>query len=143
MENTFLTETEIASLVEAIRVAEAQSTGEIRVHIDRHTASENAKKAFEVFQELQMYKTVERNAVLFHVNFKEKYLTIIGDEGIHAKVKQRFWDVLHDKTTAYFAQGAYYQGLKEAILSTGIELKKHFPIWGENPNELPNEITFS
>jgi uncharacterized membrane protein len=32
-----------------------------------------------------MDKTKERNAVLFHVNFEQKYLTIIGDVGIHEK----------------------------------------------------------
>lgn len=145
----FLSEQQMASLVEAIQTAEDQSTGEIRVHIDNTTADvsdvkqDNAKVAFEVFKTLCMEKTAERNAVLFHVNFEQKYLTIIGDEGIHAKVRQNFWDTVHDDITAEFAAGRYFEGLRDGILKTGIELKKHFPITGSNPNELPNEITFS
>ena len=141
--SNFLTNTQMASLVEAIQTAEDHSTGEIRIHIDSHTDDDNAEMAFDVFKSLCMDKTAERNAVLFHVNFEKKYLTIIGDEGIHKKVNQHFWDHMHDYVTSEFAKGKYYEGLKSAILETGIELKKYFPISGENPNELPNEISFS
>ncbi|MFN4362395.1 TPM domain-containing protein [Chryseobacterium hispalense] len=143
MAGNFLTNQQIASLVEAIQSAEENSTGEIRVHIDSNTDSDQAKTAFRVFEELCMGKTTERNAVLFHVNFEQKYLTIIGDTGIHEKVHQSYWDHLHDYITSEFAKGNYYKALKSAILETGLELKKHFPVTGENPNELSNEITFS
>lgn len=141
--NRFLTDQQIASLVEAIQSAEQHSTGEIRVHIDSTTNSQSAETAFEVFKELCKDKTAEKNAVLFHVNFEKKYLTIIGDTGIHEKVHQSYWDHLHDYITSEFAEGHYYQALKSGILETGLELKKYFPITGENHNELPNEITFS
>ncbi len=141
--NPFITDTQMASLVEAIQTAESHSTGEIRIHIDSNTVSDNAQKAFEVFKTLCLGKTANRNAVLFHVNFEQKYLTIIGDEGIHHFVKQEFWDVMHDQTTKCFAQGNYFEGLRDAILETGLELKKYFPFTGENINELSDEITFS
>lgn len=133
----------MASLVEAIQTAEDHSTGEIRIHIDSTTEGNNAEIAFEVFKKLCKDQTAERNAVLFHVNFEQHYLTIIGDAGIHEKVHQNFWDRLHDKITQEFVKGNYFEGLKNAVLETGLELKKHFPITGKNPNELPNEITFS
>nr|WP_314496980.1 TPM domain-containing protein [uncultured Chryseobacterium sp.] len=143
MMGRYLTDQQIASLVEAIQSAENHSTGEIRVHIDSTTAQNNAETAYQVFNELCKDQTKEKNAVLFHVNFEEKYLTIIGDTGIHAKVRQSFWDHLHDFITSEFAKGNYFKALKSAILETGLELKKHFPVTGENRNELPNEITFS
>lgn len=139
----YLSPQDISVLVEAIKSAEHQSTGEIRVHIDSTTVDHNAKVAFEIFKSLNMMHTAHRNAVLFHVNFEQKYLTIIGDTGIHKFVKQHFWDRLHDEVTKEFAQKNYCLGLKNAILKTGKELKKYFPINGENLNELPNEITFS
>ena len=139
----YLTDQQIASLVEAIQSAEDHSTGEIRVHVDSTTDKDNAQIAFKVFNELCKDKTAEKNAVLFHVNFEQKYLTIIGDTGIHAKVNQSYWDHLHDFIASEFAKGNYYKALKSAILETGLELKKHFPVTGENHNELPNEITFS
>ncbi|MDQ0477942.1 TPM domain-containing protein [Chryseobacterium sp. MDT2-18] len=141
--NTFLTDYQMASLVEAIQTAENQSTGEIRIHIDSTTEGNNAEIAFEVFKRLCKDQTAEKNAVLFHVNFEQQYLTIIGDEGIHKKVHQKFWDQMHDELTTAFSKGRYFEGLKKAIVETGTELKKYFPIVGENPNELPNEITFS
>ncbi|MPS66328.1 MAG: hypothetical protein E2589_15725 [Chryseobacterium sp.] len=143
MMKSFLTDQQIASLVEAIQSAEEHSTGEIRVHIDSNTENDNAKTAFKIFEKLCLNKTTEKNAVLFHVNFEQKYLTIIGDTGIHEKVQQSYWDHLHDYITAEFAKGNYYKALKSAILETGLELKKHFPVTGENPNQLSNEITFS
>ena len=141
--NNFLTDQQMASLVEAIQTAEDHSTGEIRIHIDSNTEGNNSKIAFEVFRRLCKDQTVEKNAVLFHVNFEQKYLTIIGDEGIHAKVNQTFWDQMHDQITTQFSKGNFHDGLKNAVLETGLELKKYFPIKGVNPNELSNEITFS
>lgn len=141
--SNFLTNRQMASLVEAIQTAESHSSGEIRVHIDSTSDDENAKTAFEVFRSLGMHQTRERNAVLFHINFDKRYLTIVGDEGIHQKVKQHFWDRMHDEITSAFARGNYFEALEEAILKTGTELKKHFPINGNNPNELSNEISFS
>ncbi len=141
--NNFLTNPQMASLVEAIQTAENQSSGEIRIHIDSNTEANNAEIAYEVFKTLCQGKTIEHNAVLFHVNFEQQYLTIIGDEGIHNKVQQNFWDKMHDEITTAFSKGNYFNGLQKAILETGVELKNHFPIVGENPNELPNEITFS
>lgn len=141
--SNFLTHRQMASLVEAIQTAENHSSGEIRVHIDSNSEDDNAKTAFEIFRSLNMHKTEERNAVLFHINFDKRYLTIVGDEGIHKKVHQHFWDRMHDEITSAFGRGNYFEALEEAILKTGTELKKHFPINGNNPNELSNEISFS
>lgn len=141
--NSFLTEYQMASLVEAIQTAENHTSGEIRIHIDSTSEGNNAEIAFEVFKTLCQGKTVALNAVLFHVNFEQKYLTIIGDQGIHQKVHQSFWDKMHDEVTKEFSKGNFHDGLKKAVLETGIELKKYFPIVGVNPNELSNEITFS
>ena len=138
-----LSDTDVSALVEAIKTAENHSTGEIRVHIDSSTEQESERVAWEVFEKLQMYETKDRNAVLFHVNFAQKYLSIIGDKGIHKKVCQSFWDKIHAEMVADFAKGDYLQGLKKGILATGVELKKYFPVNEENPNELPDDITFS
>lgn len=137
------TETELQELVKAIQTAENMSSGEIRVHIDAQNQIDNAKKAWEVFCSLCKDQTKDKNAVLFHLNFEEHYLTIIGDEGIHRLVTQCFWDNLHDEITHAFSQQKYFEGLSNAILKTGRELKKYFPITTKNRNELPDEISFS
>lgn len=117
----------MASLVEAIQQAEDHSTGEIRVHIDQNSDDNNAKIAFDVFKSLGMDKTKERNAVLFHVNFEQKYLTIIGDKGIHEKVHQKFWNDLHDKITSAFSQGQYFEGFARCYFRNRIRIKKILP----------------
>ena len=141
--NNYLTDYEMASLVEAIQTAENHTSGEIRIHIDSHTEGNNAEIAFEVFKRLCKDQTAAKNAVLFHVNFEQQYLTIIGDEGIHEMVHQSFWNQMHDQITKEFTKGNFHDGLRNAVLETGDELKKYFPIVGNNPNELSNEITFS
>lgn len=143
MNSKYLNDRELSSLVDAIQTAENMTSGEIRVHIDSNTDKDNAKAAWDVFQSLNMHQTKERNAVLFHINFEQKYLTIIGDEGIHAKVKQLFWDMLHDEITVGFAQKQYFKAIYDGIIKTGRELKIHFPVKGNHINELSNEITFS
>jgi uncharacterized membrane protein len=125
-----------------MQIAKNLSTGEIRIHIDSNSEHHIADMAFEVFKTLCKDKPVEKNAVLFHVNFEQKYLTIIGNEGINRCVHQNFWDEMHDYITSEFAKRNYYNALRNSVLKTGEELKNHFPINGENPNELPNEITF-
>ncbi|WP_300669155.1 TPM domain-containing protein [Soonwooa sp.] len=143
MYTSYITDKEITALVDSIQTAESMTSGEIRVHIDSTTVRQNAKMAWDVFRSLNMDQTKERNGVLFHVNFEQKYLTIIGDEGIHQHVKQYFWDKLHDEITKAFAQKKYFEALRDAILKTGQELEKYFPTNGEHLNELPNEISFS
>lgn len=130
-------------LVEAIRQAERQSSGEIRIHIDGSSQTEHAKMAMAVFRDLCQDKTAEKNAVLFHINFPDRYLTIIGDTGIHLKVKQEFWDRLHDEITAGFRAGNFVQALIDGIFKTGEELRRHFPISDADQNELSDEISFS
>ena len=110
-----LSDTDVSALVEAIKTAENHSTGEIRVHIDSSTEQESERVAWEVFEKLKMHETKDRNAVLFHVNFDQKYLSIIGDKGIHEKVCQSFWDKIHAEMVADFAKGDYLQGLKNGI----------------------------
>lgn len=133
----------MASLVEAIQLAESFSTGEIRIHIDQHSDQNFAREALDTFHRLGMDKTQDRNGVLFYINFRHKYLTILGDKGIHERVKQSFWDQLHDEITQGFAKHEFCASLKAAVLKTGKELKTYFPTHGENKNELPNEISFS
>jgi uncharacterized membrane protein len=143
MKHKFLSDTDINLIIEGIAKAEALSTGEIRIHFDHQKEVNHAQKTIEIFKKLNMSHTQHRNAVLFFINFDEKYLCILGDSGIHQKVTQMFWDKIHDDMTQAFANKNYLNGILKALEITGLEFKKHFPIQGQNPNELPNEITFS
>lgn len=140
----FLSDKEQDIIVEVIRKAEKNSTGEIRVHISSSQEKNNAEQAYQIFCKYCKGQTKHKNAILIHINFTQRYLTIIGDEGIHQRVKQDFWNEIHDRMTILFASEQYLKGITEGVESVGIELAKYFPISGEKQlNELPDEILFS
>ena len=137
----FLTKAEEQEIVEAIIVAEKNTSGEIRVHLEEHSNKEALVRAQEVFFELNMQHTKARNGVLVYVGVKDKHLAIIGDEGINNVVASDFWDCTKDVIIANFKEGNYKKGLVEGVLRAGEQLKKYFPYQSDDTNELPNEIS--
>lgn len=139
----FLSEEEEQEIVEAIRQAELNTSGEIRVHIEKTTDISHYNRALEVFRMLKMFNTKAQNAVLLYVAVEDHQFVIYGDKGIDAVVLENFWDTTKDVIQKWFKKGDFKQGIIEGVLKTGEELKAHFP-WSESDeDELPNEITKS
>jgi uncharacterized membrane protein len=137
----FLTQEEEQEIVEAIRIAEKNTSGEIRVHLEKTTKLDPFDRALEVFKELKMDETQLKNGVLIYVAVKDKTFVICGDQGINDIVSNDFWDGTKDIMVANFKNGNFKQGLIDGILRAGEELKKYFP-WSEaDTNELSNEIS--
>ena len=137
----FLTKEEEQDIVEAIRVAEKNTSGEIRVHIEQTTSKVPYDRALEVFHDLKMNKTQQQNGVLFYFAVEDKTFAICGDKGIHDLVATDFWDCTKDAMVAQFKSGNFKQGIVDGILNAGEQLKKYFP-WSEgDTNELSNEIS--
>lgn len=137
----FLTQEEEQEIVEAIRVAEKNTSGEIRVHLEKKTSIDAFERAMEVFHILKMDETKEHNGVLIYVAVKDKTFVIYGDKGINTKVADNFWDTTRDIMVSHFKQGNFKQGLIDGILKAGEELKKFFPYQDDDVNELSNEIS--
>lgn len=145
----FLTSEEEADIVEAIRIAEKNTSGEIRVHIEAKSIStETPKKqidafdrAAEVFDMLHMNNTKESNGVLIYVAIEDRTLVIMGDKGINDVVGQNFWESTKDTIIEHFKNGDMKQGLVDGILKAGEKLKKHFPHQKDDKNELPDDIS--
>lgn len=129
-------------IAEAIRQAELNTSGEIRVHIESECKIEPLDRAAYIFEKLEMHKTELRNAVLFYISIVDKRFAIIGDVGINTKVPANFWDDIRSKMYEYFIEKKYVKGLEKGILMTGEQLKKHFPISSDDKNELANEVSF-
>src|SRR5215510_11542100 len=90
---SFFPEEETHIIVKAIRHAENQTSGEVRVFIESRCSWVDAiDRAREVFFSLQMDKTEQRNAVLIYVAIKDRQLAVYGDEGIHQKVGDEYWN---------------------------------------------------
>jgi uncharacterized membrane protein len=137
----FLSKEDEQEIVQAIVSAEKNTSGEIRVHIEERSEKAPLDRAQEVFLELHMNETKDRNGVLFYVCVADKKFAIIGDEGIDKVVESDFWDCTKDIVISNFKESNFKNGLVEGILRAGERLKKYFPYQSDDMNELSNEIS--
>jgi len=137
----FLTTKEEQAIVEAIRIAEKETSGEIRVHIEKMTSKIPFDRAMEVFHELGMDATVLKNGVLIYLAVDDHKFVICGDKGINGVVPESFWDSTKDAMAAQFKTGNFKQGLIDGITKAGEQLQKYFPYDEGDTNELSNEIS--
>jgi len=137
----FLTSKEEQEIIAAIRVAEKNTSGEIRVHIEATSDKDHYERAIEVFFSLEMNTTKQANAVLIYVAVNDKKFVIYGDEGIHSIVSSDFWNATKDVMQHHFKTGNFKQGIVDGILKAGSALKSHFPYKTDDENELSNEIS--
>lgn len=129
-------------MIQAIREAEKESSGEIRVHIENHCSKTVLDRAAQVFAELRMHKTALRNGVLIYVALTDRQLAIIGDVGINTKVADDFWESTKELMLEQFRQGKLCEGLCRGIREVGQQLKSYFPYQSDDVNELPDDISF-
>lgn len=139
----FLTPNEENQIIEAIRQAERNTSGEIRVHIESHTDADHFDRAVEVFWQLNMHQTQQRNGVLVYVAAADNKFYILGDEGINQVVPDNFWESTKEIMAAEFKKGRFKEGLVLGIAQAGLQLKKHFPYRADDQNELPNTLSKS
>ncbi len=127
---------------EAIRTAELNTSGEVRIHIDNKCKEDLMDRAAFIFEELEMHQTELRNGVLFYFVLQNKKFAILGDGGINAKVPETFWDDIRDEMAELFKEGKFVEGLTHGVKRAGEQLKTFFPYQSDDINELPNEISF-
>lgn len=137
----FLTTDEEQEIVQAIRTAEKNTSGEIRVHIEPHTRLDIMERAEEVFRILKMDNTKEENGVLIYVAVNDRKFAICGDRGIDRVVPNDFWRSTRNAIQTQFEKGKFKQGLINGILEAGRELETHFPWQQDDKNELSDEIS--
>ena len=137
----FLTSEEEQDIVEAIRVAELNTSGEIRVHIETTCKGDDANRALNLFHTLKMDNTKLQNAVLIYLAIEDRSFVIYGDKGINDVVETDFWDSTKDVMQSHFKQGNFKQGLIEGVLKSGEQLKRYFPYSDSDSNELTNTIS--
>jgi uncharacterized membrane protein len=140
--STFFTPEQKAQILAAVREAENETSGEIRVHIETKFGEDVLDRAAWVFKKLGMHGTDERNGVLFYLAVDDRKFAVIGDAGINAKVPEGFWDDVKDLLLRNFREGKFTEGLSAGIILAGTHLKKHFPHKMDDVNELPDEISF-
>lgn len=140
----FFTTQQKKMIENAIQLAEKETSGEIRVHIELKCKELDVKdRAANIFAQLNMHKTNLRNGVLIYMALTDKKIAILGDVGINSRVPQNFWNDVKDSMQQYFQQNNYTEGLVHAIQMIGEKLKSYFPYNSNDINELPNEVSFN
>jgi len=137
----FLTPEEEQEIVNAISVAEKNTSGEIRVHIEKTIPNDAFDRAKEVFHLLKMDETELKNGVLIYMATESHSFVICGDKGINDVVSDDFWDSTREVMLTQFKKGNFKQGLIDGILRAGEQLQNHFPYLENDTNELSNEIS--
>ena len=131
----------------AIAEAEARTSAEIRVHLDRRvphgrfwTKGHPLERAQAIFTRIGMHRTRERNGVLIYLAVADRKLAIIGDQGIHARVGDVYWERLRDALVEDLRGRAPRDGVIKVVQDLGRVLQEHFPRRGDDENELSNEV---
>ena len=142
MANKFFTSDQKQQILSAIKDAELNTSGEIRVHIENHCKKDVLDRAATIFATLKMHKTKLRNGVLFYLAIKDKKFAILGDGGINAVTPDDFWDTIKEMMLHKFKDGEFAVGLSSGIKMAGEQLKVHFPYQSDDINELDDDISF-
>ncbi len=138
----FLAADDQAAVVEAIRTAEQTTSGQIKVHIEPTCREQDPyTRAVDVFGQLGLEKTRQRNAVLIYIASEDRRFAFAGDTGIHAEVGDPFWGDATAALSHHFRAAQFREGLVAAVAAVGKRLAAAFPHTPADENELSDEIT--
>ena len=136
----FLEKIRNEEIVGAIQAAEKKTSGEIRVFISRMDIEDPVAAAKTEFERLGMTRTRERNGVLIYVAPRVRKFAVIGDQGVHERCGQAFWQVLTAEMSEQFRDSHFTRGLMHGVKKAGDLLAEHFPCGPDDKNELPDKI---
>ncbi len=139
---TILNREEDRRVVEAIKQAELNTSGEIKVHIENRCKGDVEERSLIVFDKLKLNETKLRNGVLIYIAVKDHKFAILGDEGINKVVEEGFWNDVKDLMAAAFKEGRFADGLEQGIQRCGVKLKAYFPYQSDDINEIPDDISY-
>jgi uncharacterized membrane protein len=141
MVQDYFNERQEQAILSNIMDAENNTSGEVRVHIEKHCTGDPIARAANVFRWLEMGHTEQRNAVLIYIAVKDRKFAVVGDKGIHRAVPPDFWTSVVAEMQKHFSQDKIADGLCEGIRLVGEKLKAYFPFERGDKNELPDEIS--
>ena len=135
----------MSAIEQAIAVGESQHSGEVRFAVE--PALEPAallrglsarERALEVFSQLRLWDTDERNGVLIYLLLADRDIEIVADRGVNAKVRADEWEAICRTMEASLKRGRYGEALVAGIEAVSRLLARHFPPRAGDRNELPD-----
>lgn len=140
--NKFLTNAELHRIKTKIAAAEQMTSAEIKLVVVKHCLTSIKRKAHKIFKKYNLDKTAQRNCVLILVVTTNRQLLIYGDQGIHEKVGQGFWQEIEKYITTKFRENKMGDGLSAGIHLIGNMLAHYFPFQVDDVNEISDDVVF-
>jgi len=137
----FFNKEEKEQIIQAIKDAEHQTSGEIRLHLESHCKGDALERAVQMFEKLKMHETQLHNGTLIYLAVKDRKFAIFGDEGINEIVPDNFWEDVKEAMRGAFQKDNFLEGLTRGIHLVGEKLKENFPYQDDDINELPDDIS--
>ena len=137
----FFNKDEKEKIIQAIKDAEKETSGEIRLHMESRCKGKALDRAVEMFAKLKMHETQLHNGTLIYLAVKDHKFAIFGDEGINEIVADNFWEDVKEEMRNFFAKEEFQKGISRGIFLVGEKLKEFFPYQEDDVNELPDDIS--
>lgn len=142
--HALFSDADLDAIEAAIAAAERETSGEIRVHLERHQPSGDAlARATEIFARLGMHDTAERNAVLIYLAVDNHTLAIAGDAGVHAQVGDAYWQGIRNAMVERLRRGEPREAVVHAVGEVGQVLRRFFPRRPDDRDELSDRVSLS
>lgn len=139
--SSFFSKEEKNQVVQAIKKAEYQTSGEIRLHLESRCKGNTLERAVQIFEKLKMHDTRLRNGTLIYMVIKDRKFSIFGDQGINEIVPDNFWEDVKEEMGRFFIKDQFADGVIRGIYLIGEKLKEFFPYQEDDVNELPDDIS--
>jgi len=138
--------TALGRIEKAIKKAETEHRGEIRVAVEAALESgallsgqSSRSRALEVFSLLRVWDTEENNGVLIYLLLADRAAEIVVDRGIHAQVQAAEWRQICRRMEGAFSKGEFEHGIVSGIEEVSRVLARHFPPRPGDRNELQDK----
>lgn len=137
----------LAAIERAITAAEAAHAGELRFVVEAgltgsplYRGQSARERAIDVFSQLRMWDTEQRNGVLIYLLMADRAVEIVAYRGVHHKAGAPVWENICGDMQAAFRAGRYEAGALAGIAAVSGVLAAHFPGDGARRNELSDKV---
>jgi uncharacterized membrane protein len=79
--------------------------------------------------------------VLIYLAIEDRKLAIIGDDGIHTRVGDDYWNGVRDRMVERLRAGALRAAVVGAVAEVGAALARFFPRRPDDVDELPDDVS--
>ena len=83
--------------------------------------------------------TKGRNGILLFVSLQERYVEVLGDQGVISAAPEGIWQAIVRECTAHLKKGDLFGCFEDAVNAIARDVAPSIPLT-EAKNELPNHV---